>query len=92
MLPEQIAQLQQSALQRIEAAATPEELEAVRVEVLGRKGSLAAFSREMGKLSPEEKAAAGKTLNAAKQALESAFDVRKQAFDAAELKHKLDAP
>ena len=91
MLPDEIARLQTSALHRIEAAATPEELEAVRVEVLGRKGSLAAFSKEMVRLSPEEKAAAGKSLNAAKQALESAFEARKKAFDTAALARKLDA-
>ena len=91
MLPEEIARLQTSALQRLEAAATPDELEAVRVEVLGRKGSLAAFSKEMGRLSPEEKAAVGKALNAAKQALEGSFDARKKAFDTAELARKLDA-
>jgi phenylalanyl-tRNA synthetase alpha chain len=91
MLPEEIARLQTSALQRIGAASTPDELEAVRVEVLGRKGSLAAFSKEMGRLSPEEKAAVGKALNAAKQALESSFEARKKAFDTAELARKLDA-
>lgn len=91
MLPDEIARLQTSALQRIEAATTPDELEDVRVEVLGRKGSLAAFSKEMGRLSPEEKAAVGKALNAAKQALESGFEARKTAFDTAELARKLDA-
>jgi len=90
MLPDEIGRLQTSALQRIESAASPDELEAVRVEVLGRKGTLAAFSKEMGRLSPEEKAAAGKSLNAAKQALESAFEARKKAFDTAALARKLD--
>src|SRR5919199_1166276 len=42
MLPDEIARLQSSTLERIGNAATPEELEAVRVGVLGRKGSLAA--------------------------------------------------
>src|SRR5689334_6014464 len=91
MLPDEIARLQTSALDRIEASATPEELEAVRVEVLGRKGSLAAFSKEMARLSPQEKAVAGKSLNAAKQALETAFEARKKAFDTAALARKLDA-
>ena len=55
-------------------------LEQVRVDVLGRKGSLAQFN--VGKLAPEERKVAGKALNAAKQALEGAFETQKQAFAA----------
>ncbi len=44
-----------SALERIHSAKTADELEAVRVEVLGRKGVLASLSKDMGKLSPEER-------------------------------------
>jgi phenylalanyl-tRNA synthetase alpha chain len=80
-----------SALARIESAATSEELEAVRVEALGRKGALAAMSKEMGKLTPEERARTGKELNTAKQRLESALETRKGEFDAAILKARLDA-
>jgi len=45
----------------------------------------------MGKLAPEERARVGKLLNAAKQALEEAFERRKQEFDAAALDKRLDA-
>ena len=65
MVEEQIQQLQSAALQRIEEAKDRDALEQVRVDVLGRKGSLAQFN--VGKLPPEEKAKAGKALNAAKQ-------------------------
>jgi phenylalanyl-tRNA synthetase alpha chain len=80
-----------SALARIESAATPEELETVRVEVLGRKGTLAGLSKDMGKLSPDERKTLGASLNAAKQQLEVAFDIRKSAFDAIALNSRLDA-
>ena len=79
------------ALARIESATSPEDLEAVRVEVLGRKGTLAALSKDMGKLSPDERKALGAALNAAKQQLESAFEAKKAGFDAAALNAKLDA-
>ena len=69
MVEEQIQQLQSAALQRIEAAQDQEALEQVRVDVLGRKGSLAQFN--VGKLAPEERKVAGKALNAAKQAIET---------------------
>ena len=80
-----------SAKARIEAAVTAEELEAVRVEVLGRKGALANISKEMAKMTPERRAAVGKLLNAAKQALEGAFDAKKIAFDGAALNARLES-
>ena len=80
VLEQEISQLQAQTLERIQAAATLEELESVRVEVLGRKGSLTQFSKTFGKLQPEERAAAGKVLNTAREALESALDSKKQAF------------
>jgi len=86
-----LADLTQSSLARVASAVTAEDLEAIRVEVLGRKGTLANLSKDFGKLSPEERAAFGKDLNAAKQSLESAFDARKAGFDSAALTAKLDA-
>jgi phenylalanyl-tRNA synthetase alpha chain len=91
MLEEEIRALQADACARIEAAHSVEELDAVRVEALGRKGALAQISKEMGKLAPEERARAGKLLNAAKQALEEAFEGRKSKFDEAKLAAQLDA-
>ena len=91
MLEDQLSQLQASALTRIESAADPEGLEVVRVDVLGRKGTLAQISKEMAKLPPEEKATIGKRLNAAKQALEGAFETKKSGFEAALLAAKLDS-
>ena len=51
MLEQHLSELHSGALARIAAAASPEQLEAVRVEVLGRKGTLAQISKEMGKLA-----------------------------------------
>jgi len=79
------------ALARIHAAKTAEELEAVRVEVLGRKGILAQLSKDMGKLPPEERAARGKFINTAKQALEGAYEQHKTGFEREALAKKLDA-
>ncbi|HXE65310.1 MAG TPA: phenylalanine--tRNA ligase subunit alpha [Bryobacteraceae bacterium] len=80
-----------SALDRIRSAQNNEELEAVRVEVLGRKGVLAQLSKDMGKLSPDERAARGKLINTSKQALESAYEEKKAGFDRAALAAKLDS-
>jgi len=80
-----------SALARIHSAATAEGLEAVRVEVLGRKGVVAQLGKDIGKLSPDERIARGKFINAAKQALESAWEAKKVAFDREALAKRLDA-
>ena len=91
MIEDQISQLQAATLIRIAAAANQEELEAVRVEALGRKGALAQFSKEFGKLTPDGRSTAGKVLNAAKVALETALDARVSVFAAASLHARLDA-
>lgn len=91
MLEDQITQLQTAALARIEDAKSMETLEAVRVDVLGRKGTLGQFSKEFGKLTPQERAAAGKALNAAKESLESAFEARKHSFDSEALNARLSS-
>jgi len=82
--------LVESALARIQAAASTEELEAVRVEVLGRKGVLTQLSKDMGKLSPDARATRGKFINSAKQALEEAYNARKAGFDRAALAERLE--
>src|SRR5689334_4663126 len=79
--PEQIiAELHAASLAALERATTLEALESIRVEALGRKGKLAEVSKTFGKLAPEERAAAGKLLNAAKQELEARLDERKDAL------------
>ena len=91
MLDQQISDLRDRAIALIEAAATPEDLERVRVEVLGRKGFLANVSKGFGKLSPEDRARAGKVLNAVKQELESAVEQKANRFGADALSARLNA-
>ena len=91
MMEDDLQALASQAKTRIEAAVTVDELESVRVDVLGRKGALANISKEMAKMTPEQRAAVGKQLNAAKQALEQLFDARKAAFDEAALSARLES-
>ncbi len=85
-----LSELEASTLARVEKTQTQDELEAIRVEVLGRKGTLAGISREMGKLPPTERADLGKQLNAAKQTLEAALEARKAEFESVALAKRLD--
>jgi phenylalanyl-tRNA synthetase alpha chain len=79
-----------SALARIHAAKTAEALEAVRVEILGRKGVLTQLGKDIGKLSAEERAGRGKFINASKQALEEAYEQRKAEFEREAIANRLD--
>jgi phenylalanyl-tRNA synthetase alpha chain len=91
MLESKLSELESSTLERIAAAGAPEHLEGVRVDVLGRKGSLAQISKEMGKIAPEERARAGKLLNHVKEKLETALEAKKTHFAEIELRARLDA-
>jgi phenylalanyl-tRNA synthetase alpha chain len=81
-----------SAKNRIAAAASQDELEAIRVELLGRKGgALANLSKDMGKLSPEERKSLGMLLNAAKNDIEGALEARTAEFASAALAARLES-
>ena len=91
MIEQSIRELESRSLARIAAAQTAEELEAARVEALGRKGGLTQFSKEMGKLSPEERKQLGMLLNGARERLETALETRQAEFAGAALRARLDA-
>jgi phenylalanyl-tRNA synthetase alpha chain len=91
MLHEWLSELESSALARIATAQSMQELEPVRIEFLGRKGSLSQASKELGKAPPEERAQLGKRLNSAKQSVEDALEAKKQQFEAALLDQRLES-
>jgi phenylalanyl-tRNA synthetase alpha chain len=91
MLDESIQELASRSLARIASVQSPAELEAIRIDAIGRKGALAEISKGMGKLPPEERKRIGQVLNAAKTELEAALDARKREFDEAALSARLDA-
>ncbi len=64
-------------------AHTAEDLEALRVRFLGRKGSLATIMGDLPKLPPEERPEAGKTANRVKEELNSLFEAHKARLDKA---------
>jgi phenylalanyl-tRNA synthetase alpha chain len=91
MLEQQLSDLESAALARIQAARSLQDLEAVRIEVLGRKGALTQVSKDMGKLAPEDRARVGKLLNTVKQTIEGTAAIRHQQFDAEALEARLHA-
>ena len=86
------ADLEEIVTQAREAIAAAEDLaglEQVRVQYLGKKGSLTAQMKRLGELDPEERPQAGQAINQAKQRVEEALTERKQALESAALESKL---
>jgi len=75
--PSGFEELLEQARGEIGAAATPQALTEVRARYLGRKGSLSAQLRSLGKLDPAERKARGQAVNAAKQQVEDQVAARR---------------
>lgn len=73
-LIDRINELVASAEAELLAASTPTEVDAARARAIGQRGgALKALSKELAGLSKEDKPAAGKALNQAKNAIEAAL-------------------
>jgi phenylalanyl-tRNA synthetase alpha chain len=70
---EQIEQLQARALADLGPVATLDALHGWRNRYLGKTSTFGEISRGLGKLQPDERRTVGQRINAAKQALESAY-------------------
>jgi phenylalanyl-tRNA synthetase alpha chain len=86
-----IQALQADALQRVAAADTPGAVEALRVEFLGKQGSISALLKTLGGMSPEQRQAEGPRIHSAREAVTAALAERKAALEAAALDARLAA-
>lgn len=82
-------QLKNEALERIAAAPDANALEALRVEYLGKQGSISALLKTLGGMSADERQAEGPKIQGARAAAADAIAARKDEFDRAELEAKL---
>ncbi len=67
------------------------ELERVRVEYLGKKGSLTAVLKTLAALPPAQRPQAGETINRAKARIEAALAARRQVLEDAAMRARLAA-
>ena len=88
-MKEQLAQIKQQAVEALQQAQTPAQLEELRVRFLGKKGELTAVLKQMGKLSPEERPVMGQLANAVRAEIEEMLEKQKAAAHAAALEAKL---
>ncbi|MDP1593724.1 MAG: phenylalanine--tRNA ligase subunit alpha [Gallionella sp.] len=88
---EQLQQILEQALAQFAVISDEAELEQVKAKYLGRDGSLTALLKGLGKLSNEERPAAGARINQVKQAIEAALQQRRDAIAQAKLAARLAA-
>lgn len=88
-MKEQLKQLKEQALSALRSAASPVELEELRVRYLGKKGEVTAVLKQMGGLSAEERPIMGQLANSVRAEIEEMLELRKADIHAAVLKQKL---
>ena len=87
----QLEAIRSAALEAINGTQAGTELDAVRVQYLGKKGELTAVLKQMGKLSPEERPIMGQMANDVRAALESAIEAQSAVLAEKALVDKLAA-
>ena len=86
-----IDSLSAQALADITAASSPDALEALRVSLLGKNGSITSQLKALGALPGDQRKAAGEAINRVRDAISQALASRKTALDAAVLDARLTA-
>ncbi|WP_066647922.1 MULTISPECIES: phenylalanine--tRNA ligase subunit alpha [Sphingomonas] len=84
-------QMRADLLGQIDAATTPDAVEAIRVAALGKSGSVTALLKTLGGMSPEQRQSEGPRIHALREAVTEALTTRKAALDRAALDARLAA-
>jgi len=82
-------QIKEEALKALETASDLKALEELRILYLSKKGKVQALMAQMRDLSKEEKPRFGAQVNELKQALEGAFELKKEELEKANLSQQL---
>ena len=81
--------LQTKALEEIQSASDLDALDTLRVNYLGKKGILTEQLKSLGKLSKEERPAAGQEINKAKVAIQKSIEKKKSALQEVAINEQL---
>jgi phenylalanyl-tRNA synthetase alpha chain len=84
-----LAKLQTKILAAIDAAATPDALEAVRIDALGKQGSVSALLKTLGSMTPEERQVQGPVINGLREAVTNGIAAKKAGLETAILNERL---
>src|SRR3954452_11264284 len=88
---DRIEEIHDEGLAAIDAEGSNEELEELRVRLLGRKAELPNLLRGVGELPPEQRGQVGKRANEVRKALEARLGAAVERLDASELDARLAA-
>ena len=88
-MQEQIAGIRTECLQALEKVSSLNELEQLRVSVLGKKGSLTGLLRGMGQVDPALRPTVGQWINQAREELEGSLSAREGALRSDALRKRL---
>jgi phenylalanyl-tRNA synthetase alpha chain len=88
---EELEKIQIEQQEALKSAASSPELEAWYRETLGPKGQVTLMTRQIGKLSPEERPHFGQRVNQVKQELQALYDKRLAQLRAKELESQMTA-
>ncbi|MBQ8537129.1 MAG: phenylalanine--tRNA ligase subunit alpha [Clostridia bacterium] len=83
-MSERIQEIQAALKADMQSVTSTQQLDALRVKVLGKKGDLTALLRGMGQLAPEERPAAGQMINQAREEMTALLDGRQRELKAIE--------
>ncbi len=90
-MKEQLEAIRQEAEAALQTCTDAKQLDAIRVQYLGKKGALTAILKQMGKLSSEERPVMGQLANAFRSDIESAITKQQAAIAEAALEQKLQS-
>lgn len=85
----QLEELKNAAQLAVDSANSPTELDAVRVDFLGKKGKITGLMKGLGQLTPEQRPVVGQQINEVKQQVQSWINDKLSLLKKAELDAKL---
>ncbi|MFN2099148.1 phenylalanine--tRNA ligase subunit alpha [Altererythrobacter sp. MF3-039] len=85
----ELDQMRETALAAIASANNADAVEKLRVEYLGKQGSISALLKTLGKMNPEERQTEGPKIHGLRQAVTDALLARKAELDVAALNAQL---
>lgn len=86
-----LEELQQQAEAAVRGAVDLKTLDACRVHYLGKKGILTEYLKSLGKLSPEERPAAGQKINSVKEVIQGLIEERDNEFKQQQVNDQLSS-
>ncbi len=88
---DELERITSTGTERIAAASTLDELQAVDADLLGKKSTLTALKQKLGSLEPDQRRQAGAALNQAREALTQAVAAKRTDLDAVARRERMEA-